>query len=213
MNKLARDDEAQLIARSQHGDIEAFNQLIEWYQQSMYGTAYRIINDYDIASDITQDAFIAAFKSIQTYRGGTSFRAWLLRISSNTAIDYWRSLQRRSATSLDTLADEHDTHPSSALETLASIGPENNPEELILTQELQETIQRGLAQLPMEQRAVIVLYDIQGLSYEEVAQATDTALGTVRSRISRGRAKLREYLQAHKELLPRNYRLTNSHDG
>ena len=213
MNKLARDEETLLIARSQQGDIEAFNQLIERYQQIMYGTAYRIINDYDAASDITQDAFIAAFKSIQTYRGGTSFRAWLLRISSNTAIDYWRSLQRRPATSLDTLTDDHETHPSSVLETLASIGPENNPEELILTQELQETIQRGLAQLPVEQRAVVVLYDIQGLSYEEVAQATDTTLGTVRSRISRGRAKLREYLQQHKELLPRNYRLTNSHDG
>jgi RNA polymerase sigma-70 factor, ECF subfamily len=213
MNKLARDDEAQLIARSQQGDIEAFNQLIEGYQQIVYSTVFRILNDYDAAADVTQDAFITAFRAIHTYRGGSSFRAWLLRIGSNTAIDHWRSVQRRRSTSLESLTNDTGPHPSSTLEALTSVGPANNPEEMILTLELQEIIQHGLAQLPIEQRTVIVLYDIQGLSYEEVALATQTTLGTVRSRISRGRAKLRDYLQNYKELLPRNYRLTTSNDG
>lgn len=83
----------------------------------------------------------------------------------------------------------------------------------MLTQELQDLIQRGLQELPLDQRTVVVLCDIQGLSYEEVAQAIQTNMGTVRSRISRGRARLRAYLQQHQELLPRNYRLTNSSDG
>lgn len=212
MDKLARDEEEKLIARSQHGDVGAFNQLIEHYQPIMYGTVYRLLGDYDVAADVTQDAFISAFKAIRTYRGGASFRAWLLRIGSNLACDHWRRVQRHPTTSLEIFTNEDTPHAFGTLDTLALTGPEGNPEEYMLTQELQEIIQRGLEELPLEQRTVIVLCDIEGLSYEEIAQAMQTTLGTVRSRISRGRARLRTYLQQHKELLPRNYRLTNSHN-
>jgi len=214
MKQLARDEEAQLIARSQQGEVEAFNQLIMQYQQILYGTVFRLLGDYDTASDVTQDAFIAAFRSIRTYRGNSSsFRAWLLRIGSNLVYDHWRRVQRHPASSLEAINEEEDdSHGASLLDTLTTMGIEGNPEEAILTQELQEVIQRGIQQLPLEQRTVIVLCDIQGLTYEEVAQITETALGTVRSRISRGRSRLRNYLQQHKELLPKNYRLTNSND-
>jgi RNA polymerase sigma-70 factor (ECF subfamily) len=213
MKQLARDDEAQLIARSQQGDVEAFNQLIIQYQQILYGTIFRLLGDYDTASDVTQDAFIAAFRSIRTFRGNASFRAWLLRIGSNLVYDHWRRLQRHPASSLEAMNEEDDdSHGVSLLDTLTTMGIEGNPEEAVLTQELQAVIQQGLQQLPLEQRTVIVLCDIQGLAYEEVAHVTETTMGTVRSRISRGRARLRTYLQQHKELLPQNYRLTNSND-
>ncbi|GHO83518.1 sigma-70 family RNA polymerase sigma factor [Dictyobacter formicarum] len=210
MDKLARDEEEKLIARSQQGDIKAFNQLIEQYQHIMYSTVFRMLGDYDTASDVTQDAFISAFRAIRTYRGGASFRAWLLRIGSNLACDHWRRVQRHPTASLESLTDETEPHASGSLDTLSVSGPEDNPEEYMLTQELQELIQRGLEELPLEQRTAVVLCDIQGLSYEEIAQAIQANMGTVRSRISRGRARLRTYLQQHKELLPRNYRLTNS---
>src|SRR5579875_3821394 len=198
MSKLARDEEEELIARSQHGDVNAFNQLVSRYQQIMFGTVFRVIGDYDSAADVTQDAFIAAFRGIQSYRGGSSFRAWLLRIGANMACDHWRRVQR---------------HPAESLGSLTTTGVEGNPEESLLAQELHEVIQEGLQRLPLDQRTAVVLCDIQGLSYEEVAAATQTTLGTVRSRISRGRTRLRDYLYQHRELLPRDYRLTKSNES
>ncbi|HTI15704.1 MAG TPA: sigma-70 family RNA polymerase sigma factor [Dictyobacter sp.] len=210
MEKLARDDEGQLITRSQRGDVEAFNRLILHYQPIMYSTIFRLLGNYDSAADVTQDAFIAAFRAIRTYRGGSSFRAWLLRIGTNMACDYWRKVQRHPTSSLETLIENDEPHTTNMLGTLTNTNPEENPEEKILSQELQRLIQAGLMQLPLEQRNALILCDIQGSSYEEIAQITQTTLGTVRSRISRGRARLREFLQQHKELLPKDYRLTNS---
>ena len=153
---------------------------------------------------MTQEAFISAFRAIHTYRGSSSFRTWLLRISTNLACDHWRRLQRHPSESLEIVTDEEELH--SPREALAQTGPESNPEAILLTQELQHLIQRGLQELSFDQRTVIVLCDIEGLSYEEIAQATQTTLGTVRSRLSRARTRLRSYLSQHKELLPRDYR-------
>jgi RNA polymerase sigma-70 factor (ECF subfamily) len=207
MDRLTRDDDDELIARSQRGDVDAFNQLVLRYQQTMFGVIYRTLGDYDAAADVTQDAFISAFRGIQSYRGGSSFRAWLLRIGSNAACDHWRRVQRRPAESLESLTEDDEAQSVSALAALATVGIEGNPEESVLTQELQELIQQGIQQLPLDQRVAIVLCDIEGLSYEEIAATTQTTMGTVRSRISRARARLRGYLYQHKELLPGNYRL------
>ncbi|HAE83035.1 MAG TPA: RNA polymerase subunit sigma-24 [Ktedonobacter sp.] len=202
-----RDDEASLIDRSQRGDVNAFNELILHYQQTTYGVVYRMIGDADIAADVTQDAFIAAFRAIQSFHGGSSFRAWLLRIASNMACDHWRRTQRHPVESLEVLTDEDEPHAASALSALVETGQEANPEAYVLSQELQELIQRGLQELPLDQRVAVVLCDIEGLSYEEISLTTQTGLGTVRSRIARGRARLRHYLDQYRELLPRNYRL------
>lgn len=210
MHQPGQDEEARLIARSQRGDVNAFNQLILCYQQNVYGTAYRIVGDPDVAADVTQDAFLAAFRNIQSYRGGSSFRAWLLRISSNLACDHWRRTQRHPAESLDILTDEDEPRSAGFLSAFVTNTAEDNPEAHLLSKELQELLQRGIQQLPLEQRTAVVLCDIEGLSYEEVAAATQTTLGTVRSRISRGRARLRDYLYRYRELLPRDYRLSNS---
>src|SRR5258708_31625079 len=94
MAELVREDEVQLIARIQLGDVSAFNQLVLNYQQSTYGVIFRMLGDRDIAADVTQDVFIAAFRGIQSFRGGASFRAWLMRIDSNAARDFWRPPQR-----------------------------------------------------------------------------------------------------------------------
>jgi RNA polymerase sigma-70 factor (ECF subfamily) len=207
MAKRMRDDEASLIDRSQRGDVNAFNELILHYQQTTYGVVYRMIGDADIAADVTQDAFIAAFRAIQSFHGGSSFRAWLLRIASNMACDHWRRTQRHPVESLEVLTDEDEPHAASALSALVETGQEANPEAYVLSQELQELIQRGLQELPLDQRVAVVLCDIEGLSYEEISLTTQTGLGTVRSRIARGRARLRHYLDQYRELLPRNYRL------
>jgi len=207
MAKRMRDDEASLIDRSQRGDVNAFNELVLHYQQTTYGVVYRMIGDADIAADVTQDAFIAAFRAIQSFHGGSSFRAWLLRIASNMACDHWRRTQRHPVESLEVLTDEDEPHAASALSALVETGQEANPEAYVLSQELQELIQRGLQELPLDQRVAVVLCDIEGLSYEEISLTTQTGLGTVRSRIARGRARLRHYLEQYRELLPRNYRL------
>jgi RNA polymerase sigma-70 factor, ECF subfamily len=212
MDKLAQDKEEQLITRSQQGDVDAFNQLVAFYQQLVYNTLFRLLGDYDTASDITQDTFMAALRAIRTYRGGASFRAWLLRIGTNLAHDHWRRLQRHPTLSIDEIVEEERPYTIKRLQSVTSAELSGNPEEAMLTRELQELLQQGLEMLPLEQRTAVILCDIQGLAYEEVAQITRTTLGTVRSRISRGRSRLRDYLKTHKELLPRDYRLSNKTD-
>lgn len=207
MAEILRDDEVQLISRSQQGDISAFNQLVLRYQQAVYNVALRMLGDRDAAADVTQETFIAALRGISSFRTGSSFRAWLLRIASNQACDQWRRTHRHVQESLDSLTDEEEPHTVGLLSTLVATGEDVNPEESVLSRELQELISRGLQMLPLEQRVAVILCDLQGLSYEEIAVTTNATLGTVRSRIARGRVRLRDYLSQHRELLPRSYRL------
>jgi RNA polymerase sigma-70 factor (ECF subfamily) len=192
-------DEAALIASAQKGDARAFNQLVMLYQSMAYNVAYRILSDPDAAADATQDAFVSAFKAMRKFRGG-SFKAWLLRIVTNACYDQLRIKQRRPTDSLDSLPVDQDHIRYLRDEAEA-------PDEFVERQELNLVIQAGIRTLPIEQRTVLVLSDIQGLSYQEVAEATGLSLGTVKSRLSRGRAKLRNYLQQQRELLPSRYRL------
>jgi RNA polymerase sigma-70 factor (ECF subfamily) len=192
-------DEQALIASARKGDARAFNQLILFYQSMVYNLAYRILGDPDAAADATQDAFLSAFKAIHKFRGG-SFKAWLLRIVTNACYDQLRAKQRRPASSLDDLTPETD-HASYLRD------PAEGPDQFVERQELNRAIQAGIRTLPADQRIVLVLSDVQGLSYEEIVQATGLSLGTVKSRLSRGRAKLRDHLWRQRELLPANYRL------
>ena len=192
-------DEAALIASAQKGDARAFNQLVMLYQSMAYNVAYRILSDPDAAADATQDAFISAFKAMRKFRGG-SFKAWLFRIVTNACYDQLRVKQRRPTDSLDNLPVDQDHVRYLRDEAEA-------PDEFVERQELNLVIQAGIQALPVEQRTVLVLSDIQGLSYQEVAEATGLSLGTVKSRLSRGRSKLRDYLQQQGELLPSRYRL------
>ena len=207
MAENLRDDEAQIILSSQQGDIHAFNLLVLRYQQTVYNVTLRMLGNGDVAADVTQETFIAAFRAIQSFRAGSSFRSWLLRIASNQACDHWRRTHRHAQESLDSLSDEDEPHASGLLSSLIATGDQVNPEESLLTHELQELIARGLQTLPLEQRVAVILCDVQGLSYDEIAATTGTTLGTIRSRIARGRGRLRDFLYQHQELLPRTYRL------
>ena len=151
------------------------------------------------SADATQDAFLSVFRHLRSFRGG-SFRSWMLRIATNTCYDALRARKRRPTVSLDVEADDEDD--SSPLQIADSA---ESPGDFALRRELAAAIQHGLTALPDEQRIVVILSDIQGLAYEEIAQITDANLGTVKSRLSRGRARLREVLKAG-ELLPSRYR-------
>ena len=186
-------DEAAVIARAADGDRTAFAQLMEHYQSACYGLAWRLLGDPDQAADATQDAFIHAYKAMGSYRGGI-FRSWLLRITANASYDILRRQQRRPTT---VLPDPEEGAPE--LPDLAAI----NPDVEATKAEMYRYLERALARLPEDQRTAIVLCDVYGMDYNEVAAMTQSALGTVKSRIHRGRLRLRELLAEHRELFIR----------
>lgn len=193
-------DEAALIKDAQRGDVDAYNTLVLHYQKQAYNVAYRIMGDPDSAADATQDAFISAYNAINRFRGG-SFKAWLLRIVTNACYDELRRRKRRPQASLDALYVE-DPAPG-----LHMVTRPENPEAHAQRMDLQDAIQQCLQGLSEEQRTVVVLSDMQGFSYEEIAEVEHVALGTVKSRLSRARAGMRECLQDFSELLPGSMRL------
>jgi RNA polymerase sigma-70 factor (ECF subfamily) len=186
-------DENELVAASQGGSVAAFNQLVIAYQEAVYSVAYRVLGDREAAADATQEAFLSAYQGIKGFRGG-SFRAWLFRIVTNACYDLLRTRKRRPAVSLEELA----SNPS---EMWSAPGEAESPDDYVLRRELNREIQAGLGRLPPEQRLAVVLCDVQGFSYEEIALVTRASVGTVKSRLSRGRERLRDYLLSRRELL------------
>ena len=191
-------DEQDLISRSKSGDVEAFNLLVEQYQRMVYNLALRMLGNAEAAEDASQDTFISAYKAIGKFRGG-SFKSWVLRIAANSCHDKLRVARRYRVVSLDTLLLEPDE--------LHQANNNESPEDYALRRELGRFLNEGLTHLPEDQRLVVILSDVQGLSYEEVAQATGSSLGTVKSRLNRGRTRLRDFLLQREELLPSKFRL------
>ena len=193
-------EESALIQAAQRGNMDAFNQLILQYQTQAYNLAYHIMQDGAAADDATQEAFISAYHGLEKFRGG-SFRAWLLRITSNACYDELRRRKRKPAISWDDFGDlEEEANPH-----LVDAGP--RPEESVQQGELREMLERIMAKLPQDQRAVLLLIDRMGLSYEEAAQVQHIRLGTVKSRLARARSAMQVFLQDEVELLPSQYRL------
>ena len=186
-------DEQALIRSAQRGDLEAFYGLVLRYQQPVYHLAYRIMGDEATASDMTQEAIISAYHHLGTFRAG-SFQNWLLRIARNACYDELRRRQRRPTVSLD----EPMVTAEGVLEFDLPTSAEG-PEQLAQRRELAALLQRGINQLPLEQRLTLVLRDVQGLRYDEIAKMTHSKRGTVKSRLSRARANLRGYVQMHRE--------------
>ncbi len=195
-------NEAALILDAQRGDLEAFNRLVLAYQDAVYNTALRILSDDDRAADATQEAFISAFRNINSYRGG-SFKAWLLRTVTNACYDELRRQKRRPTTPLEPENDDDEEIESPRWLADSSM----SPEEKFDAAELEHALQHCLEALPTDFRAVVVLADVQGLDYAEVAAAVRSPLGTVKSRLARARLRLRECLQDFWELLPAAFRL------
>ena len=195
-------DEPALILEAQHGDLDSFNTLVLTYQDILFNTALRIMGDDDAAADATQEAFLSAFRAIKSYRGG-SFKAWLLRTVTNACYDELRRQKRRPTVQL-----EPETDDGEEMETPRWLAdPAMGPEEEVAADELEHAIQHCLNELPDEFRAVVVLTDIQGMDYKEVATTVRVPLGTIKSRLARARLRLRECLQGFWELLPATFRL------
>ncbi len=198
-------DEPALIAEAQRGDLDAFNRLVLEYQTTVYNLAYRIMGEGDSASDAAQEAFIAAYKNISYYRGG-SFKAWLLRIVTNACYDELRRRKRRPAASLEALTVV-DKGPDADAEA-ALVSQDESPEHYAERRELARQLQACIDHLPDDMRAVAVMADVMGMDYAEIAASTGAALGTVKSRLSRARARLRDCVRQNMwELLPRAFRL------
>lgn len=193
-------DESALIADAQKGKVDAFNELVLAYQSQVYNLAYRIMGDPASAEDATQETFIAAYQTLDRFRGG-SFKSYLLRIVSNRCYDELRRRKRRPATSFDDFGDvDEDANP-------ALVNGGEKPEEYTQRQEMAYVLQAGIDTLPADQRVTLVLSDVQGMSYQEIAETMEVSLGTVKSRLARARSKLRDYLRTNGELLPARYRL------
>lgn len=180
-------EEERLVGEAQRGSIESFNQLVRLHERQVYNVALRMVGQTDAAEDVTQDTFLLAYKSLHQFRGGL-FRAWLLRIATNRCYDELRRRQRRPADSFEELAFE----PLPQWTTLSS---KEDPQDRSERLELARTLATALARLQEDQRAVIILSDVQGYSYDEIAAITGISLGTVKSRLSRGRGRLRDILR------------------
>ncbi|MBI2935695.1 MAG: sigma-70 family RNA polymerase sigma factor [Chloroflexi bacterium] len=191
------EDEEKLIIRSKQGEADAFDFLARKYQAHLYNLALRMTGSASAAEDIVQEALTSAYRHLNRFEGG-NFRAWLLRIAANASLDHVRSARVRKQVSLEELGE----NPGFALEAKAE-----SPEEYSLRRELLRVLQRGLLTLKAERRLVLVLVDVQGLSYEEAVTVLKVPQGTVKSRLSRARADMKEYLLAHQELLPAPFRL------
>ena len=194
------ENESALITAAVRGNMTAFNRLVLHYQDRVYSLAYRIMGESESAADAAQDAFIAAYRRLDTYRGG-SFRAWLYRIATNTCYDELRRRKRRPVTAIEDLpgADADDGPP------LPAEG--ESPEQAAQQAELARAIEQCIEGLHTDQRAVLVLSDVEGLNYQEITEITGATLGTVKSRLSRARAGVRNCLGNVQELLPSVYRL------
>lgn len=187
-------DEQWLIERARRGDLEAFNTLVERYQVAVHNICLRMLGSREAAEDAAQETFLSACRSISRLQG-SQVGPWFFRIAANACYDELRRWKRRPARSLDELMDDPER-------PLALESNEDGPEGETLRAELRRSIERALLSLPPDQRLAVILCDVQGLSYDEIAETMRSSLGTVKSRVSRGRAKMRALLREAREPLP-----------
>jgi RNA polymerase sigma-70 factor (ECF subfamily) len=194
--------EKTLIRAAQRGDLEAFNQLVLRYQNLLFGIALRLLNDEDVAADAVQEALISAFRRFNTFRGD-SLRSWLARVVVNACYDELRKKRRQHSVPLEQYnADGDEIETSYWL-----VDAHSDPEVRYEASELETAIQKSLNKLPPIYRLMLVLVDIEGLSYEEAAMAARVPVGTVKSRLARARLQMKKSLQSAGELLPSSYRV------
>lgn len=199
------DTETVLIRAAQRGDVDAFNMLVMKYQDMLYRIAWRILHDEFAADDATQNAMIQAFKNIRSFRGG-SFKSWLARVTVNASYDELRRWRRQPSLSLEQFNNEGDEIES----PLWMRDPAAGPQEATESAEMSDAIQRCLQGLIPDYRTVVVLVDIEGMSYEEAARAARIPVGTVKSRLARARMQLRKALRSFEGLLPVAYQVDMS---
>lgn len=187
--------EAELIRRSQEGDLDAFEQLILQYEKRVYTIAYKYMSNHEDASDMAQEALIKAYRSIASFRGEAAFGTWIGRITANCCLD---ELRKRKNMQLMSLEETLELDEGNVKKEFCA--PVATPEEYALRQETLQYMQSLIDELKEENRIVIILRELEGYSYEEIARILNCSLGTVKSRISRARAYLKERIQENYEI-------------
>jgi RNA polymerase sigma-70 factor (ECF subfamily) len=195
---LTQVEEQAAVTRVLQGDPQAFQIIIEQYQGLAYSLAYRALQDNAAASDAVQDSFVKAYRALHQFQGG-NLKSWLMRIVINTCYDVLRSSQYRRVEGFDDLPVDED-HTA----VLIDDGP--SPHEMVERAELSDWIEAAIKALPADQRMIVVLADVHGYAYEEIAGMLNLPMGTVKSRLSRARMRLRDYLLKRPELLPATFR-------
>jgi RNA polymerase sigma-70 factor (ECF subfamily) len=185
-----RNVDQQLVERAQRGDKQAFGLLVEKYQRKLARLISRLVRDPGEVEDVTQEAFIKAYRALPSFRGDSAFYTWLYRIGINTAKNYLVAMGRRAPTSTEVEAEEAEGYDGGEL--LREI---STPESLLLTKEIAGTVNQAIEALPEELRSAIQLRELEGMSYEEIAKLMDCPVGTVRSRIFRAREAIAERLK------------------
>ena len=185
-----RNVDQQLVERAQRGDKQAFGLLVEKYQRKLARLISRLVRDPGEVEDVTQEAFVKAYRALPSFRGDSAFYTWLYRIGINTAKNYLVAMGRRAPTSTEVEAEEAEGYDGGEL--LREI---STPESLLLTKEIAGTVNQAIEALPEELRSAIELRELEGMSYEEIAKLMDCPVGTVRSRIFRAREAIAERLK------------------
>ena len=185
-----REVDQLLVERAQRGDKRAFELLVEKYQRKLARLVARLVRDPGEVEDVTQEAFVKAYRALPAFRGESAFYTWLYRIGINTAKNYLVAMGRRAPTSTEVDAEEAEGYDSG--EQLRDL---NTPESLLLSKEIAGTVNAAIESLPEELRSAIQLRELEGMSYEENARLMDCPIGTVRSRIFRAREAIAERLR------------------
>jgi RNA polymerase sigma-70 factor (ECF subfamily) len=184
VNGVGEYNEADLISRCQQGDQDALKELFNQYREKVYRIAYGVVRHREDALDIVQEVFVKLFRSIKNFKGKSHFYTYLYRMVMNTAIDHARKTGKQFISSLD---EEGSFEPSDELE--------KGPERILLQKELEERVKLAMDKLPAEQRAALIFRDVEGLSYQEMAEAMGCSIGTVMSRLHYGRKRMQELLK------------------
>lgn len=189
----SNSDDIRLVERCQRGDRQAFDELVTRYQKRVFNLAYRILGDYEEANDLAQEAFIRVYKKIKSFRREASFYTWLYRLATNLCRNKLRQWQRESRFQTASLHNPIGPGGKELIHSLADPNP--GPDEISERREQKILVQKAINSLGEEHQLVIVLRDIQGLAYEEIARIVDCSEGTVKSRLHRARNILKERLE------------------
>jgi len=193
-------NEQILLEKAKAGDVAAFEELIEGYQKKIYNLAYRILGNYEDANDMAQEALIRIFRSIANFKEQSSFSTWVYRITTNVCLDEIRKKKNKKVISLD-----EEIHMDDGEMKRQIMSDDIQPDAAAELEELRTLVSDAINSLPEDQRLVITLRDIQGLSYEEISSVLDCPSGTVKSRINRARQALKNVLSTRRELFDEEY--------
>src|SRR5690242_8634360 len=181
--------EGDLVRRARNGDLDAYDELVERYQERIYATIYHMTSNHEDANDLAQESFIKAFQALKSFKGGSSFYTWLYRIAVNKTINFLKQRKNRTHMSLNDIDFNAEHDPD-----MVALISEQTPRRAAGLSELQEKLNAALLKLSEPHRLVVVLHDVQGLSHEEIANVMDCNVGTVRSRLFYARQQLQGFL-------------------